>query len=492
MRLSIIAFALTTCLVAGPSSTQERSGFSLSVPFSANTSDLIAALESKLPHPLHSKGPRREECVPAERACVKIPEFRGFKIYSRTECFDVTPRITCDLTEHVERSGPLRVIPRGSSFTAVQNITASVRAQGRGAIGKNIRQTGRAKAEMTVTVAPKINPDWSVAPGLGLSHRWISPPQIKILNIAPVTFRGEVDPKIRAAFGKIINREAPAAIKAFNLKGRMSTLWRDLQNPIPIELKEAATTLYLHLRPGAVGLTGPNLGAKKISGKVTLSGQALVSDRKDTDLAKTQLPNLTAADASDGVAIQLPVNVSYETLTKAIAIQLPQIVNLEDEYSAELTIHNVKLGEKDGKLSVLIDTELAAPGSFLSSLGLGSFRVSVRVEGKPVLVSPKELELYEPSFEIEEGSGFAKLLNILPEIHKASLLRKLSGLSRYDLSTMITDAEESVNDALNGKLGESLTISGKLRVSVDAISVTQNSLGLSLLADGTVSLAGVF
>lgn len=75
--------AFVSLLAACPASAQTETTV-LTVPMSVPLADLQAHADERLPRELHS-AERSQTCVEAERACTKIPEFGGFKIYSRME-----------------------------------------------------------------------------------------------------------------------------------------------------------------------------------------------------------------------------------------------------------------------------------------------------------------------------------------------------------------------------------------------------------------------
>ena len=145
------------------------------------------------------------------------------------ECVDVSPRIKCDLTESIIRSGALRVSGSGNTLTLKQNLDGSVRARGRGAIGKNVSQSARAKAEFTITAAPYLRPNWSLEPNVKLTHRWINRPTFRLFNLINVSIGSKVDPKLRDALNKVQNEIIPAKLRRLDIRGRVGKLWADVQ-----------------------------------------------------------------------------------------------------------------------------------------------------------------------------------------------------------------------------------------------------------------------
>ncbi|MEM9762014.1 MAG: DUF4403 family protein [Pseudomonadota bacterium] len=151
LSIAIFGFAPTA-------STQEIARSHLSVPIATELSDLQRYADGVLPRRLHHKEYNRT-CVEAERACTKVPEFRSFEVAMKNRCVNITPRIDCSISENVSREGPIRISGDGGTIVLKQAIDGSATVRGRGEIGRHIRQTVRAKADVTVKAKPSVRAD---------------------------------------------------------------------------------------------------------------------------------------------------------------------------------------------------------------------------------------------------------------------------------------------------------------------------------------------
>ena len=326
MKWSITAIAALLMSVAPQASAQDWPQSSVTVAVEVPLAGLEEYLVRELPNPLHSGGRSGETCVKAEQACTKIPEFRGFKIYSRMECIDISPRISCDISESVTREGPLTLTGQGGTLTIVQAARASVTARGRGDIGKNIRQTVRAAAEFTLTVTPSIDADWTPRPNVDLAYRWIDPPEFRLFNFIPVTIRGKVEPELRAAIDRLERERLPELVSDLGLRDRMAALWEEVQTPRAISPGAGLPSLYAHFRPEAVAISSLDFSGGLARAAIRLDGRTAVTDVAASPWgAPTALPDLGGlpGDAS-GFVLEVPVWVGHATLTAALASASPR------------------------------------------------------------------------------------------------------------------------------------------------------------------------
>ncbi|WP_306113974.1 MULTISPECIES: DUF4403 family protein [unclassified Roseovarius] len=369
---------------ASPASAGEKA--SLSVPVSVPLSDIAGVLNNKIPQVLHHAGPRKETCVEAERICTKIPEFRGFKIYSRMECVDVTPRISCDLEEHVARDGPLQVNGSGNRLEFHQNILARATVRGRGEIGKHIRETAHARAAVSLSLSPSLSPDWQLSAPIDVNYRWIDRPQFVLFNLFTVTFAGKVEPQLNAAIADF-KQDFQRQVRAIPVHKAASEIWRDLQRRVPIRIHGARSPAYFHFSPETIGFSGLSVSRSELRLALHLTGVAKITTTGDGN-RKTPLPNLRQVPVgAAGFDLKVPLHVPYEAVNKTLRQKLPLSlpVRASDELRGEVHVSRAVVTRRDGRLALKLDlaTELNGAAAWIKAGGFDRYKGQVTISATP-------------------------------------------------------------------------------------------------------------
>ena len=474
----ISALIVGTIALAPTAISQEAPESRISVPISIRLSNLEVYANTKLPSTLHHRTYRRT-CIEPERVCTKIPEFRGLKVTFKNRCAEISPRITCDISETVKRQGSMSVIGNGPNIIISQNISGSGTVKGTGDIGSNIRQTVRAGAAVVVTATPGLNADWSPKVPVSIQYQWLQRPEFRLFNLFPVTLERTLGPPLDAAIRDFEQNSVPQELAKLNVRAQAEELWSTLQDPIRLRLSEDRFA-YLHLRPLAVGLDGPRFDNGELSARLTMTLQARVNETGENS-PRTALPNLTSV-ADDGYSLVVPIVIGMDGLNTLLADYLPRRVDLEESITGtvEFAAAEAKIvGEK-----LILDVTLSAKGGMLAALPS-----RLQIEARPVLNRVKE-EITFADINLSAATGGLGAVFQNAALAAAQLF--LSDTVRIAFGEVINDYEDALNAALNGPLTEDLAISGSGNLSISGLSLDASSQALKvvLVSTGTVKISG--
>ncbi|MBG6154771.1 hypothetical protein IWQ52_000601 [Labrenzia sp. EL_159] len=461
--------------MASPESLPESR---ISVPVTVSLPDLARYANDRLPGTLHRQE-YGKTCMEPEKACTKVPEFRGFKVTMKNRCVEVTPRIDCTITETVLREGPMRLSVNGGQIVLQQDVFGSGTVRGRGEIGKNIRQTVRAKAQLTVTASPRILPDWSPDIALDISYRWLQRPEFKLFNLFPITLGSTLGPPLDKAIKDFKNNGLKTELDRIDLKSDAERVWQAIQGPYHLELP-GNEALYMHLRPHAVGLAGPTFDNNTLHARLDIALTAQVSGNASGP-AKTSLPNMTQMEDA-GVSLKVPVRVYTKTLNTLVAKSLPKTLSVGEEDSVTVTVHQVAARIDGDRLS--LDMIVDASGGQLTLN-----REAVNISARPFFDSGNQEIQFTDIALTSADTGFAGYAK--SAILSAATLFLADTLS-FDLNNEIAALEKAMNAALNRELTSefALTGSGELKFSDLRLLPDESSLEVSISTTGNVRIVG--
>lgn len=480
LKSLVISFVVT---MMTPVSAEDVSV--ITVPIEASLAEIQSFANARLPSQIHEQN-STQTCVPAKRACTKIPEFRGFKIYSRMECVDVSPRIRCDLTENISRSGPLRVTGSGNTLTLKQNLNGSVRARGRGAIGKNITQTARARAEFTITAAPHLQSNWSLTPNVNLTHRWIDRPSFKLFNLINISIGSKVDPKLRRALNKIRDETIPTEFRKLDIRGKIEKLWSDLQDPILLEASDEK--LWLHIRPTAVGMERPKFEAGSMHTALSISASLKVTDAKISKASKTLLPNLGSAP-NNSSRLNVPVSLRYSFLNGLLERELPKSFDFEGPTPGKILISKVKLGHREGGLQIMASVKASTESTSLRLLGFNEYSGTLEMIAKPhfdTATDTLELELLRLAPETPDVAS--KILSWA--VTSGPLGEWVREQLSIELKRELDKVRHDLNDVLNEEIADGLHLQGNATLQINDLHASSNGISATFRSTGEVKLVG--
>jgi hypothetical protein len=469
-------FVLIAGLVVllSPAATRADTTSIVSVRLSTPLATLEAYANATLPEVLDA-GETRETCIEAQRACTKIPEFRGFKIYSRMECGDVTPSVSCTISRTVRREGPLAISGSGNALTFRQTVRGTVQVRGRGEIGSRISEMANGAAHFTITAKPGLNADWSVAlPPLAVTFDWTERPNVMLFDVIRVTFGDEAEQALRREIDTFNRETLPKEVAKIDLRQDVAAVWSELQKPQRIALP-GGNALYLHVRPEAVSLEGPTVSDGNLEAEISITGRlkATTEAASPFEGGPTILPNLSPPVGNGTFSVALPVAVSLDTLEAVLRSTLPQTFEVEGR---SITVHDATLTEDAGRLRAALEV----------AIDRGPLRTAT-FAGRPVLEGDV-VRLADPTVGVDGFDPVAVLIRLAAKT--GPVRRYIEERLSLDLGAPRADLEAALTATLNGELAPGLTMSGTADVAVDSLEL-DDGLRLEARATGHLRIDGL-
>ena len=476
--LKLVLKAAIASFVATATVPQSIPESRISIPFTLRLDDLANYAERALPGTLHRREYGRT-CVEPKRLCTKVPEFSNFKMKMRNRCVEVSPRINCTITEEVRREGPLRVSGSGGKIVLGQDIFGSGTVRGRGEIGRHIRQTVRARAEMTVTASPGLAANWEPVMPVSISYRWIDRPEFRLANVIPITLGSMLGRPLDQALRKFEAEQLPSELAELDIRSEAATIWQTIQEPQQINLP-GDVTLYLHLRPHAIGLDGPTFNGGLLKARLSLMLHAEVNDGA-AGTAPIPLPNLTTLPDS-GVDLTVPVTLSADTLDKALVELLPRTVALSESPNVTVKVHSAVISIAGELLQIDLTADVATGILSLTSQ-------SLRLVTRPVLDAEKQTLTFS---DIDFSIPGHTLTALAKKATINALKIFLDDTVAVAYEEEVGKLEEALSKALNRELAPGLRLSGGGNLDVSALNLdaNQNAIQVILTATGEVQIVG--
>lgn len=449
----------------------------LSVPVAVPLAALQEAVERALPNPLVNDS-SEQTCIPAERMCTDIPEFRGLKIYRRRECIDITPRIGCNIDQVVTRDGPVQIAGVGGALQVSQVLRGQATVRGRGDIGRNIRETATGVVRLTLTIIPRVTADWRVEAEIGHAIDWIQPPSARLFNLFDVTFQSKATEKLQSEIAAYKRDTLNGDLDRIALRDRLAPLWADLQAPIPVPVPQG-DPLYLHFRPQGVALAPFTIAGQTISTRLALTGQFQMTDKPTADSPAVPLLDLSPAPAAEGVDLSVPVVLGFDKLTGLASGALPRQLTFFKPVRHTIEIRDVTFEEAPGgRLLSRLQTTITALG--------GSFDVPLTLAGRPEwnpetrILSLRDVQL---GFTADGAAG--RILSYIAATPAAA--GRIANAAQLSLGERIGALEDDLIRTLDTALGANLRADASLRLSLGGLQVNQG-LRLTFHAQGALSL----
>jgi hypothetical protein len=220
--------------------------------------------------------------------------------------------------------GPLEIDLRSSSLT----LTATVAYRGK--VWRKVPLTTVSASCGTGEKAPlariKIRSDYRVMPN------WRIRTRSQVLSVeratddpadnCKVTFLGiNVTDKVLAAAKAAIAQQlrvADARLASVDVRGALAPVWADMQEPISLQ----DTTIWLSLRPKAVGVSRVTVRDSIAHGTVTLLAEPRIVAGIRPPADTLPLPNLSDLEASDTLAAVLDGSLSYAAANEILRTEM--------------------------------------------------------------------------------------------------------------------------------------------------------------------------
>ncbi|MEO0057231.1 MAG: hypothetical protein RIT17_677 [Pseudomonadota bacterium] len=273
----------------------------MAVDLRVDLADLEAALNRDIPRQLWQIDRPGSECVPSKKVDLEL-----FKVK--------TPKIKCRIVGKVTR-GRVRLTGRGEALVVTMPIKGTVAARDIAGILKGETATGA--AEVSLSLALDLTPDWKLKGKSKVNYRWTRTPGIDFLG-RRITFTSDADRELaplKRDAEKIIARE----LSRIPLKPLAQEGWREAHQVF--ELNRRNPPVWGRLTPQQFRFGGYEVKNRELSLRLGLEAlfETFIGRRPDK-IAPASLPALARRDKSQTDSIlHVPVVAEYAVLEPVIA-----------------------------------------------------------------------------------------------------------------------------------------------------------------------------
>jgi len=288
-----------------------------------------------------------------------------------------------------------------------------------------------------------------------------------------VTFLGiNVTDKVLAAAKSAIDQQlriADARLASVDVRAALNPVWRDMQEPISLQ----DTTIWLSLRPRAVGVSRVTVRDSIAHGTVTLLAEPRIVSGPRPPRDSLPLPNLTDLEAADTLAAVLDGSLSYEAANMILQKELK----------------GTKLRVR-GRRVVLENVEMSYIGSNRVALGV---TLSGAVTGRVFFIGTPTYDAAKDAITVPDLTYDLRTSNLLLQgvswLAGNKLRDEMRRTATLPVHSMLDLARGLANQEITRQLAPGVRLSGAIR-SAEALTAraTPDGFRARARAEGKLAL----
>lgn len=311
-------------------------------------------------------------------------------------------------------------------------------------------------ADLRLRARPLLKENWRLDAEIQPSVR-IREARIPILNITSLSVRGKlqdaIDPELRQLAAQLRQSLADDPF----LENAARKAWDDLcrAHRVSVPADGAAgtpTDLWIIVRPVAFHAAQPVIDAAGLTIHLGVEAETWISGREEV-LDCTPMPALSIGTAEPGVALQVPVQLDYATLSQTAGRIVGQTIDVGNGSLAVIP-RDVRISGADGAVTVEIDADLR-PDGFFGWL-FGPTEGWVRLTSTPVLDAKKQEISFSQSRIEARSKDFDSLTRAIADLAQGQLVETFERNARFDLAKTAADAQAEVEQAAASLRAEGL------------------------------------
>lgn len=254
---------------------------------------------------------------------------------------------------------------------------------------------------------------------------------------------------------KALEKEIDKQIASIDMRSSLSMVWKELQQPIPIE-----SYGFLLLQPKALSLGKLTFSKNQVDVDLNLNVAPMVVTEK-LSIPNTSLPDMQPYKQTSGLNMMLDINASFDSLTS--------IVN-NSMKGQTFDFKKKKVIIKSIRIKGAIDSTIVFEVTFD-----GSKKGTVFLVGRPRINEEKQtISIEDIGFDIQTKSV---LLKTAKWMFNDKIINEISKSANYDLSVILNDAKQTISKQLNGPITEGVEMKGDIKdIKVKSIHVTNSHM----------------
>jgi hypothetical protein len=408
----------------------------------------------------------------------------------------------------ITATGAQNVLSLSTPLTGTLNVTGSLAAGAKGAIGdalggllggnvakqigsvniKALNANAEIRGNVTMTARPQLSPNWRIDPGLtaqvSLGDTAISVAGAKVsvpAQVKPVIDRA-VNEQISAVQARIRNDPA--------LEQNARREWSKICRSIPLQSASSSLQgLWLEMRPTRAVAAQPRVDASALTLTLGIEAETRITSSE----TKPDCPfpaSLTIVPPGPGqLDIAVPIDMPFVELNKIVAAQFAGKTFPEDgSGSVDVTVKSANVAASGDRLLISLLVNAKEKKSFI---GFGG-EATVHIWGRPVLDQAQQtLRLTDVELAVESEAAFG-LLGTAARAAMPYLQKTLAEKAAIDLKPFASNAQKRLAAVLADyqKNEEGIRVDAEITsLKLAGIAFDSKTLRVVAQAEGSINVA---
>ena len=362
----------------------------------------------------------------------------------------------------ITTTGGQDVLSLSTPLTGTLNVTGTLSAKATGAVGdalggllganvakqigavniKNLNASAEIRGNVVVTARPKLAAAWRIEPNLaaqvnlGDTSLSVAGAHINVpAQVKPVIDKTVAD-QLAAVQARM--RDDPA----FEQSARVQ--WAKACRSIPLQgagATAAMPPLWLELKPIRALAAQPRVDASAVTLTLGIEAETRITETQTKPNCPFPATITVGPPTSGGVSIDLPVDISFATLTRLVEAQLAGKTFPEDGSGpVDVTVNHASVAASGDRLLISLLVKAKEKKSFF---GLGA-EATVHIWGRPVLDQAQQIvRLTDVELAVESEAAFG-LLGAAARAAIPHLQRALAEKTVIDLKPFAENARKQI------------------------------------------------
>lgn len=267
---------------------------------------------------------------------------------------------------------------------------------------------------------------------------------------------------------KDLGKEIDKEVESLDVKKQAEEIWKTFSTPFPIE-----NYGFLHLNPEKLAINGLKLNGSKLFFEVAIEAFPEV-DLSKRNGKNTNLPDMSAINAREGLDINLNLVAQYDSLSSVMNRSLSGKV---------ITIKKQKIILQEAKVHGAANRQLAIEISFAGSKSGKMFFMGTPHYND----SLQEISFPDLSFDLETKNTLLKSAKWLFNHKITDMVRSYA---KFNMTEILLEASKKIELQMNGEIDKGIFLTGKMeQVRVMGIHPAQDKLIIESNLKGRLSVS---
>ena len=407
----------------------------------------------------------------------------------------------------ITATGAQNVLSLSTPLTGTLNVTGSLAAGAKGAIGdalggllggnvakqigsvniKALNASAEIKGNVTMTARPQLTPNWRIEPGLAASVS-LGDTAISVAG-ARISVPAQVKPVIDRAVNEQLAATQARLRNDPSLEQNARKEWAKICQSIP--LQGAASTLqglWLEIKPTRAVAAQPRVDASAVNLIMGIEAETRITSSQTKPNCPFPATLVIVPPGPGQLNIGVPIDMPFTELNKIIEAQFAGKTFPEDgSGSVDVTVKRATLAASGDRLLISLLVNAKEKKSFF---GFGG-EATVHIWGRPVLDQAQQtLRLTDIQLAVESEAAFG-LLGTAARAAMPYLQKQLADKAAIDLKPFATNAQKRIGAVIADyqKNEEGIRVGAEVTaLRLAGIAFDSKTLRVIAEAEGSISV----